>query len=163
MARDEPEDDRRASRLAGVPKRTFQAGETIFREGDDPRGKAFLIHKGRVEVRRRVDGTERRVRVLGRGDLLGELALFRGTVHSASAIAIEPVTLLVIPVGQLYQLVRTRPGLAVALIRQLAVKLAEAERIAAPPRTRSGRAPLPSAADHAVAPVATRRAPLRPR
>ncbi|HUG37474.1 MAG TPA: cyclic nucleotide-binding domain-containing protein [Candidatus Limnocylindrales bacterium] len=111
-----------------IPKRTFQAGETIFCEGDDPRGEAFLIHTGRVEVRRRIDGEDRRVRLLGRGDLLGELALFRGAAHSASAVAIESVTVLVIPAGQLYRLVRTRPGLAVALIRQLAVKLGEAER-----------------------------------
>ena len=128
MAR-ETEGDQRSSRLAGVPKRTFKTGETIFREGDDPRGEAFLIHRGRVEVRRRVSGKDRPVRLLGRGDLLGELALFRGAFHSASAIALDPVTVLVIPVSQLYRLVRTRPGLAVALIQQLATKLAEAEAV----------------------------------
>jgi len=121
-------DDRWSNRHGEIAKRTFQAGETIFREGDDPRGEAFLIHEGRVEVQRRVDGEARRVRVLGRGDLLGELALFRGASHSASAVAIGPVTVLVISARQLYRLVRTRPGLAVALIRQLAVKLGEAER-----------------------------------
>src|SRR4029077_3866614 len=43
-----------ASGLDDVPKRTVKAGEMIFREGDDPAGKAFLIHEGRVEMRRRM-------------------------------------------------------------------------------------------------------------
>lgn len=118
-------------RIGAVPTRTFDAGEIIFREGDDTRGEAFLVHAGRVEVRRRTGGENRLVRVLGKGELLGELALFRDTPHSASAIAVEPVTLLVIPAKRLYHMVRTNPGLAVALIRQLATRMREAE-------TRSG-------------------------
>jgi CRP-like cAMP-binding protein len=115
-------------RIAAVPTRVLDAGEVIFREGDDPRGEAFLVHAGRVEVRRRIGSEDRLVRVVGRGDLLGELALFRDTLHSASAIAVEPVTLLVIPANRLHQMVRTNPGLAVALIRQLALRLREAEQ-----------------------------------
>jgi CRP-like cAMP-binding protein len=118
-------------RIGAVPTRTFDAGEIIFHEGDDTRGEAFLVHAGRVEVRRRTGGENRLVRVLGKGELLGELALFRDTPHSAPAIAVEPVTLLVIPAKRLYHMVRTNPGLAVALIRQLATRMREAE-------TRSG-------------------------
>jgi CRP-like cAMP-binding protein len=110
-----------------IPSRTYPAGAVIFREGDDHRGEAFVVHAGKVEIRRKTDGEECRVRVLGQGDLLGELALFRGTPHSASAIALEPVTLLVIPAQRLEDLVRARPALAVALIRQLANRLREAE------------------------------------
>jgi CRP-like cAMP-binding protein len=112
---------------ADIPTRSFSAGEVIFREGDDHRGEAFVVHAGKVEIRRKTDGEECRVRVLGQGDLLGELALFRGTPHSASAIALEPVTLLVIPAQRLEELVRAHPTLAVALIRQLANRLREAE------------------------------------
>ena len=111
----------------GVRVRSFAPGDTIFREGDDSGGEAFLIHAGRVEIRRRRGGADRVVRVLRRGDLLGELALFRGSAHSASAIALEAVTLLVVPAGRLEHLVRTSPALAVALIRQLALRLREAE------------------------------------
>jgi CRP-like cAMP-binding protein len=112
---------------ADIPTRSFSAGEVIFREGDDHRGEAFVVHAGKVEIRKKTDGEECRVRVLGQGDLLGELALFRGTPHSASAIALESVTLLVIPAQRLEELVRAHPTLAVALIRQLANRLREAE------------------------------------
>ena len=120
-------------RGSGTLTRTVSAGEVIFREGDDTGGEAFVVHAGRVEIRKRMGEEDCRLRVLGTGDLLGELALFRGTAHSASAIALEPVTLLVIPAERLDEMVRTRPGLAVALIRQLASRLREAEERASGP------------------------------
>jgi CRP/FNR family transcriptional regulator len=103
--------------------RTFRAGEVIFREGDAPRDEAYMIHLGRVEVRKRVDDGERALRVLLKGELLGELGLFGRSPHSATAVALEPVTLLVIPARRLHHLVRNNPALAVAIIRDLSVKL----------------------------------------
>jgi CRP-like cAMP-binding protein len=44
---------------ASVQTRTFRAGEVIFREGDVPRDEAFLVHAGRVEVRKKVGDEER--------------------------------------------------------------------------------------------------------
>ncbi len=78
------------------------------------------MHQGTVEVKSRVDGEERLLRILRHGDLLGEVALFREGAHSATAVALELVMLLVIPADRLERIVRTRPELAIALIRQLA-------------------------------------------
>ena len=38
--------------IGEVPTREFKAGEIIIREGDDPKGEAFLVHIGQVEVRK---------------------------------------------------------------------------------------------------------------
>src|SRR5262245_7857528 len=103
-----------------TPSRAFKAGEVIFREGDAGSREAYLVHDGTVEIRKHGEGGERVLRILGKGDLLGEIALFRDAPHSATAIARERVTLLVIPADRLEQMVRTHPGLAIALIRQLA-------------------------------------------
>ena len=103
-----------------MDSRTFNAGDVIFRQGDASTGEAYLVNAGAVEVRRTEDGEERILRKLGKGDLLGEVALFRSGPHSATAIATEPVTALVIPEDRLEDLVRTSPQLALALIRQLA-------------------------------------------
>ena len=67
------------------------------------------------------------LRVIGKGDLLGELALFRNAPRSADAVAAEPVTLMLIPANRLEHLVRSNPALALALIRQLATRMLEAE------------------------------------
>ena len=106
-----------------VAIRTFRAGDVIFREGDPPRDEAYMLHLGRVEVRKRVGDEERVLRVMKKGELLGELGLFGKSPRSATAVALEPVTLVVIPARKLDQLVRTNPALAVAIIRDLALKL----------------------------------------
>jgi CRP-like cAMP-binding protein len=125
---------------ASLLTRAFRAGEVIFREGDDPRDEAYLVHAGRVAVHKKVGDEQRLLRTYVKGELLGELGLFGGSPRSATAVAAEPVTLMVIPGKRLHHLVRTNPTLAVAIIRDLAVKLlatnallaAEGERRSAP-------------------------------
>lgn len=109
-----------ARHIADIPTRALSAGEVLFRQGDPGTGEAYLVHEGTVEVRRKVDGKERIIRTLAQGDLLGEVALFRHGSHSATAVAVEPVILLVIHAARLEQIVRTNPELALALIRELA-------------------------------------------
>jgi CRP-like cAMP-binding protein len=106
--------------IEDVRIRTFRPGEVIFRQGDAARGEVYLVHEGTVEVRSRVDGEEGFLRILRHGDLLGEVAFFREGAHSATAVALELVLLLVIPADRLERIVRTNPELAIALIRQLA-------------------------------------------
>jgi len=103
-----------------LPLRTHEPGAVIFRQGDTSNGEAYLVHSGHVEVRKHVDGEERTLRQLRKGDLLGEVALFRDAAHSATAVATDHVTLLVISEDQLENMVRASPSLALALIRQLA-------------------------------------------
>jgi CRP-like cAMP-binding protein len=112
-----------ARKVGNATTRSFRAGQVIFCEGDDPRDEAFMIHAGRVEVHKRVGREQRLLRVLLRGELLGELGLFGSSPRSATAVAAEAVTLVVIPARRLNHLVRTNPALAVAIIRDLSTKL----------------------------------------
>jgi CRP-like cAMP-binding protein len=111
----------------GIASKTFQPGEVIFRQGGAPSGEAYLVHDGAVEVRRRVGGKDRLLRTLTQGHLLGEVSLFQEAQHSATAVATERSTLLVIPAARLESMVRAHPELAIALIRQLARMVAGAE------------------------------------
>ncbi|HEY7654734.1 MAG TPA: cyclic nucleotide-binding domain-containing protein [Methylomirabilota bacterium] len=113
--------------IGEVPTRTFEPGAVIFREGDDAKGEAFMVHMGRVEIRKQIGGEERLLNTLAKGELLGHLALFRNAPRSATAIAADAVTLMVIPANRLDTLVRANPALAVALIRDLAKMLLGAE------------------------------------
>jgi CRP-like cAMP-binding protein len=100
-----------------------------------------MIHLGRVEVRKQVGDEQRLLRVLVKGELLGELGLFGNSPRSATAVAVEPVTLVVIPAKRLHYLVRTNPALAVAIIRDLSSKLlATNELLAAEGRRRQADA-----------------------
>jgi CRP-like cAMP-binding protein len=113
--------------IGDVPTRSFKAGDVIFREGDDPKGEAFMVHMGQVEIRKVFAAEERVLATLKKGELLGELALWRNAPRSATAIALEPVTLMVIPSNRLEHMVRSNPALAVALIRDLANRMLAAE------------------------------------
>ena len=113
--------------IGEVPTRTFEPGTVIFREGDDAKGEAFMVHQGRVEIRKQIGGEERLLGTLAKGELLGHIALFRNAPRSASAIAADAVTLMVIPANRLDTLVRANPALAVALIRDLAAMMLRAE------------------------------------
>jgi CRP/FNR family transcriptional regulator, cyclic AMP receptor protein len=116
--------------IGDIPTRTFNAGDVIFKEGDDPKGETFMIHIGKVEIMKLVAGEQRLINTVGKGSLLGEFALFRDAPRSATAIAAEPVTLLVIPANRLDHLVRSNPALAVALVKDLVNRMLRAEEVA---------------------------------
>ena len=106
--------------LGDVERRKVKAGETIFREGDDPHGEAYVVHAGTVEIRRRFDGTERVLTTLGEGELFGQMALFRESgTRSAGAVAQTDVDLLVIKAERLDWLIHNRPLLTKEILRQL--------------------------------------------
>lgn len=123
--------------IGDIPTRIFKLGDVIFREGDDAKGEAFIVHSGKVEIRQLVAGEEQLLNVLKEGELLGGFALFRNAPRSATAIAAEPVTLMVIPANRLDHMVRSNPTLAVALIRDLLNRLFAAEGRAREAETRA--------------------------
>src|SRR5262245_65912980 len=92
--------------IGDIPTRTFKPGEVIFREGDDAKGEAFLVHIGSVEIRKVVGGEDQLLNTLTKGSLLGDFALFRNAPRSATAIAGDDVTLMVIPANRLDHMVR---------------------------------------------------------
>mgnify|MGYP000064828534 CR=1 FL=1 len=116
--------------LGDVERRRFKAGEVVFREGDDARGEAYVVHSGTVEIRKRFDGDERVLGTLGEGELLGEMALFRRAPRSASAVAVTDVELLVLRNERLEWLIRNRPQLTLEILKRLSewVVLSDRER-----------------------------------
>jgi rhodanese-related sulfurtransferase len=106
--------------LGDVERRRFSAGDVIFPEGADPRGEAYLVHAGAVEIRKRFDGTERVLSHLNEGELFGEMALFRRSGRrSASAVAATDVELLIIKNERLEWLIRNRPQVTLEILRRL--------------------------------------------
>jgi len=113
--------------IGDVPTRTFNPGDVIFKEGDEAKSEAFFVHLGKVEIRKNLGGEDKLLRVISKGELLGELALFRNAPRSATAIAADAVTLMVIPANRLDAMVRSNPALAMAIIKDLASRMLAAE------------------------------------
>lgn len=111
-----------------LQRRQFAPGQVIFNEGDDAKGEAFVVHSGKVEIRKRIDGSERVIATLGEGELLGEMALFRKAPRSAGALAATEVELLVIKYERLEWLIRNRPQLTFEILKRLSDLVAQSER-----------------------------------
>ena len=110
-------------RLAGhVREKHVPAGRWIMREGD-PADRMFIVAGGRVEVFRQ-GPPETLLRVLRRGDVIGELALLREGVRSASARAQRDTALLELSRAEFSRLVEHVPGFAIAMARALAAQVA---------------------------------------
>lgn len=114
--------------VGGLERRQFAPGQTIFNEGDDARGEAFLVHSGTVEIRKLADGSDRVLGTLGEGDLFGEMALFRRAPRVASAVAATEVQLLVIKTEQLDWLIRNRPQVTSEILKRLSDWVARLEQ-----------------------------------
>jgi CRP-like cAMP-binding protein len=70
-------------------------GEVIFRQGD-PGHEMFVVSSGRVRLTIGSVGHEKEIAVLGPGAFFGELSLLSNEPRSATAEALEDVTLLAI-------------------------------------------------------------------
>jgi cAMP-binding proteins - catabolite gene activator and regulatory subunit of cAMP-dependent protein kinases len=111
---------REEKQIADLPSETYEAGEVIFREGDESKSVAYLVHQGAVEVRRRVDGEERVLNTSPRAICLVRLPCSAMAPTRSPPSPRDQVTLLPIPADRLESMVLTNPRLAIELIRQLA-------------------------------------------
>ena len=105
--------------------REFEAGEAIAREGD-PGDKMWLLAKGSVSIRL---GTadhrgSRRIASLGRGTVVGEMALIEGAPRSASIVADEAVACYELSSDDFNVLLRDSPVVAARIMRNTARELA---------------------------------------
>ena len=76
--------------------RRFASGDHLFREGD-PGDVAYLIKAGSVEILRRTGNRETPLAKVGRGAIIGEMALIDDQPRMASAKAVDAVEATVIP------------------------------------------------------------------
>ncbi|HET8593431.1 MAG TPA: patatin-like phospholipase family protein [Solirubrobacterales bacterium] len=125
------------SRLAAkVVPVTVRAGDWLVREGEAA-DRLYLIRSGRLEVV--AEGPpETVIRVLRRGEILGELALLTEKVRSASVRARRDSELLELRRRQFEELISDAPGFALGLTRAMGAQLAASRTPAVttePPRT----------------------------
>jgi S1-C subfamily serine protease/rhodanese-related sulfurtransferase len=111
--------------VGDLQRRQFKAGQLIFSEGDDASGEAFVVHSGKVEIRKRADGSERVLATLGEGELFGQMALFRKAPRSAGMVAMTDVELLVIKQERLEWLIRNRPQVTFEILKGLSDLVAQ--------------------------------------
>ncbi|GBF31948.1 transcriptional regulator [Desulfocucumis palustris] len=104
-------------------KKHYRRGDVLFLQGD-PADSLFLIKEGSFKlVRMNEDGKEAILHIAGKGEVLGETALFREGTQPAAAIALEDARVCALSRSRLEQIIRESPDLAMQVIFSLGNRL----------------------------------------
>jgi CRP-like cAMP-binding protein len=108
--------------------KVYQAGEVIVEEGNAGNG-IYMITSGKVEVIKDLaSGSPRRIGVLDKGELFGEMALMDEQPRSATVRAIEETSCLGIDRSVFLAQILKDPNVAITMIQALAQRLREADK-----------------------------------
>jgi CRP-like cAMP-binding protein len=100
--------------------RELKRGERAFEAGDACPG-LLVIAEGAVEMRQvSPRGREQVLHAEGAGATLGEAPLFDGEGYVASAVAVEPTRLLLVPREAVLALCRRQPDVALSMLEAMA-------------------------------------------
>lgn len=108
--------------------RSYDAGETIFREGE-PASMFHFILGGRIKVvKSGAGGRDVILEIFGPGDPVGALAAYEERDFPASAVALEAASLLSIPRQEFFSVLASNPMLARGLLLGLTRRMIDLTR-----------------------------------
>jgi CRP/FNR family transcriptional regulator, cyclic AMP receptor protein len=109
-------------------ERSYKAGSTILSQGETGVG-LYVIKSGKVRILQAgdLDKAETDLGTFGPGDVTGEMALLDDLPRSASVVALEDVTALVLPVWEFRGFLRGHPDVALKLLGVLSRRLRRAQ------------------------------------
>jgi len=114
---------RRVAELATISE--FGKGEVVIQAGE--KGDAFfVILSGQARVRGRP-----RARLLRAGDYFGEMALIDGRPRSATITAADDLQTMKLPRQAFLKVVRQEPGIALAMMAEMAARIRRLETLPA--------------------------------
>jgi predicted acylesterase/phospholipase RssA len=109
--------------LATSTTHLLQGGDRLVRQGD-PGDSVFVIVQGRLEAFMDTPSGRRRLRVFGRGESVGELAILTGEPRSASVRAIRDTVVLVLKREAFLAVLQSHSDIAMRVLQTLASRLA---------------------------------------
>ena len=98
--------------------RAFQKGDVLWNTGD-PARELTVIVSGRAKIIRHNAGRDVILEIFQRGEAAGAVAVYNRIPYPASAVAMEPTTLLCIPAVEWFDLLERHPELSRGLILEL--------------------------------------------
>ena len=102
----------------------YPASSTIISEGDE--GDVFyIIVRGQVEILKRIDDRDTRVKVLEDGDFFGEIALLSNVPRTATVRTVNPTLLISLQRSRFLELADSVPGMRDKLEKTMGIRLGE--------------------------------------
>lgn len=119
-----PADLERVAQLA--EERGYTAGEVIAAEGELGE-ELHIVIEGTIRVVQGGEGTGRELARRTAGDMVGEMSIITQAPRIASLVADEAVRTIRLGHREFESMLRERPSVALAVMRVLALRLAERE------------------------------------
>ena len=107
--------------------KTFKAGEMIFSEFE-PGDNFYLIQAGRVQLVKVIGEIEKTLDILQPSEMFGEMAILEKSPRSATAIAMDNVTVLEFNSQNFEVLMMGNPQIALKLLRMFAKRIYDSKR-----------------------------------
>ncbi|HEX6086679.1 MAG TPA: DUF1003 domain-containing protein [Thermoanaerobaculia bacterium] len=122
-------EDERSDLEAVFERREVEVGERIFSAGE-PGDSLYIVGSGSVELFVK-DNTGAKIvlTVCEPGEVFGELSLFDGGARTATAICLEPATLLVLDRDDLLAFLRRHPDAALDLLTTMGQRMRSADEM----------------------------------
>ena len=108
----------------GALGRVYEPGEVIVRQGDVG-DCMYVIQDGEVEIWAERDGTEALLRVAGRNEILGEMAIFEHQVRSATVRARGRARVLTLDKRNFMRRINEDPSLAFNIVETMSHRVRE--------------------------------------
>lgn len=101
----------------------YKAGDTLFEQGESAE-YLFLVVEGEIALLRRYEGGDLiKLTSMGPNDVIGELSMMVGETRSASAVALQDSTVIMLHHDQLFKYLNQYPSVAMSLMLQMAIRL----------------------------------------
>jgi CRP-like cAMP-binding protein len=122
-------DEVRAMFTASAKTFDFKRGDTVYREGDEPRG-IYFVNKGLVGLTKiGISGKEHFLRFFKKGQFFGHRSLFSQENYHATALTIEQTSLVLVPQESILWATEKYPKILLDVVNVLAKELRRAENL----------------------------------
>lgn len=108
----------------GALGKVYHDREIIVRQGEAGDG-LFVIQEGRLEILSEDVGRETRLRVAGKGELIGEMAVFDRQVRSATVRALGEARVLTVDRKNFLRRINEDPSLAFRIVETMSRRIRE--------------------------------------
>ena len=115
-----PEDQKILEPLCLI--RGYEKGETIFSEGDSS-SRIHFVYLGRVKIVKSVGDRDVILEILGAGEPIGAVAAYERRPYPATAITLEPSSIVSIPESDFFRLLESNPEIVRRLLAGLTMRL----------------------------------------
>lgn len=108
--------------------RTFKKGEYIYQPGETS-DSLYIINTGLVRIFHLTEsGKEQLVRFLRPGDFMGEMAVFRTSIHESFAEAAKDTKICMLTKKDMQEILRKYPAISMKIMEEFSSRLEKSEK-----------------------------------